>query len=358
MSTTRYTVSRQQGWVIGVAAGVLISALPAPASAQGRDVRVDVRVRVPAIAADTLVSVLPAQRRGSFRVEREDRETRTLALGASGTLSLHNLAGDIRVRTGPGAETTMLITRTVRGRTDADAQRGLDQARVGVDQRGDRATVSSARIRDEDRERFSVSVEYEITAPAGTAISVETLAGDIDVAGITGDLSLSSMAGDLTVRGARRINRARTTAGDVRLIDVQSDGTLEAGSIAGDIVVEQSQVRRLAAQTVSGDVRARDVVCDRAELTSTSGTVEFAGPLAAGGRYELLSHAGDVRFVAVGDRGFELRATTVVGQVRVGEGLNLTIVSRGRRELHGTFGDASAEVIATSFAGEVRIVRR
>jgi DUF4097 and DUF4098 domain-containing protein YvlB len=338
-------VSRRHAWLIGAAAGLVLGS-PAPPAAQHADARLE-----RSIADGT-------QRRGRFESEATDRETRTLKLGANGSLSLNNVSGDVEIRPGRGSDTTVVITRRARGRTAADARRGLEQVTANVDQRGDRATISSTRMQEQDRDRFSVSIDYEITMPAGTAVAVDTLAGDIDVEGIAGDLSLSALAGEITVRDARRISRARTTAGVVRLINVQIDGTLDDGSIAGDIIIERSRVQRLSAQTVSGDVAARDVICDRAELTSTSGDVEFASPLTAGGRYELLSHAGDVRFIPIGDRGFELRATTVVGQVRVGEGLDLTTVSRSRRELRGTFGDASAEVIATSFAGSVLIIRR
>lgn len=366
-------VSRRHGWLIGVAAGLLAGSTPAPATAQNDDARIERRLQIApetvhelrrelrrVLSAGFLADAIAesTQRRGRFESEATDRETRTLKLGSNGSLSLNNLSGDVEIRPGRGPDTTVVIIRTARGRTAADARRGLEQVTVTVDERSDRATISSTRMQEQDRDRFSVSIDYEITTPAGTAVAVDTLAGDVDVEGISGDLSLSSLAGDITVRDARRISRARTTAGDVRLVNVENDGTLEAGSIAGDIIIERSRVRRLSAQTVSGDVAARDVTCDRAELTSTSGDVEFASPLAAGGRYELLSHAGDVRFIVVGDRGFELRATTVVGQVRVGEDLDLTMVSRSRREFRGTFGDASAEVVATSFAGSVRIVRR
>jgi DUF4097 and DUF4098 domain-containing protein YvlB len=73
----------------------------------------------------------------------------------------------------------------------------------------------------------------------------------------------------------------------------ESDGTLEAATLSGDVRLTHVKARRLQANTVSGDVTADDVTCEGATLTTMSGDAVFSGPLAKNGRYELSSHSGD-----------------------------------------------------------------
>jgi len=106
-----------------------------------------------------------------------------------------------------------------------------------------------------------------------------------------------------------------------------------------------------------------NIACDRAQVRTVSGSMEFAGPLVKSGRYEFTSHAGDVRLKLAGSQGFELAAKTFSGDVH--SDLPLTMVSSGtpphggpeRRDVRGTFGDGSALVIVKTFSGSVAVSR-
>jgi len=125
----------------------------------------------------------------NFRVEQKDSETKTLQLGANGSLELKNVSGNITVTAGSGRDTTVQIVRLSKGRTEADAKLGLDRVKVQVDARGDRATVD-ATYPNENRPPYSVSVDYTVTAPAGTRLTVRSISGNTVVKGITGDVEL------------------------------------------------------------------------------------------------------------------------------------------------------------------------
>jgi len=292
-----------------------------------------------------------------LRAEVVDQETRSLSLGPDGTLALSNLLGDITVRATPGDAVTLTITRLSRGRTEADARRGLERVTVQVEEGTRRATVESAHG-GERNAPYSVSVTYDVSAPPGTNVSIHSLSGNIDATGLSGELSAITTTGNIDVRDVRSLSRVRSATGHVALANVESDGTLEAGTIAGNVEIDRVRARRLVVGTVSGGVTARRATAERAELTSTAGSIEYTGEVAPDGRYELRSHAGTLTFVVLGKTGFELRASTFVGRISADSGLGLTVIRSDPRELVATVGDGGALVTLVSFSGGVKIERR
>ena len=75
-------------------------------------------------------SAIPAARSmqdRDYRAEQIDKQTKTLAIGATGSLELRNIVGDIMVKAGGSRDATVEIVRMSRGRTDADAKLGLER---------------------------------------------------------------------------------------------------------------------------------------------------------------------------------------------------------------------------------------
>jgi len=80
------------------------------------------------------------------------------------------------------------------------------------------------------------------------------------------------------------------------------------------------------------------------------------------GRYQLQTHRGDIRVIPSGDAGFDLEAMTFSGDLRSDFVLKLPQQPRPgprpvQRILRGTFGDAAAALTATSFGGNIIIVK-
>jgi DUF4097 and DUF4098 domain-containing protein YvlB len=319
----------------------------------GRDIRGAVRDVLSGLADLGHLDAGAAQDR-EFRAEQTDRQTRTLNIGATGSLDLKNVSGDVAVTAGGGRTATVEITRTSRGRTDADAKQGLSQVTVDVNQSGERATVQT-RYPDSRRPPFSVSVSYKVTAPAGTHLTIGSVSGDVHVTGIHGDLSVNVVSGDVTVADAGRVALAKTISGDVTISNATTDAGIETGSISGNISLRQVRARRITASVISGSVTAQDVTCDAAQIGTTDGDVTYVGPLARRGRYELKSFSGDVHFAPAGGVGFELEASTFSGRIQLEPPLTLHDATTSRRSMRGTVGDGGAAVTITTFSGDVRI---
>ena len=299
-------------------------------------------------------------RQRNFPASQTDRETRTFALGANGVFDIDNISGDIRIVPGSGRDLTIEISRQARGRTEADARTGLSRVRVETTHRGDRATARTV-YPNERQSSYSVTVDYVITAPAGTRITAKTISGDVIVGAITGELSVHTTSGDVQVTGATQLVSAKTVSGDITLRDTGSTGLLDAGTMSGDVTATNVRARRLDMSTISGTVSALGVQSGDVKLHALSGDVRFDGPLEPRGRYDFTSQAGTVRLALDGKTGFTLDAGTFNGAVNTELPLPGTGVSNQRRparDLRGTFGDGSASVTARSFSGNVVIVKR
>jgi hypothetical protein len=331
---------------------------PAGAAAQVYPERIVAREKVRAVVA-------AYQRRDTNnREEQVDRTTRTFRLGANGVLGLANVAGDIVVTRGGGSDVSVEIVKTARGRDQNDVREMLQLVQVEVTERGGRADLRTRYPNESGRNRrnFSVSVAYNVTAPTGTRLSIESISGTVKVSDIKGDISASTVSGDVRISGAARISAAKTISGVVEIIDAQTDGGLEAGSVSGDVLLRRINARSIEASTVSGTIKLDDLQCDRVEASSTSGSVGFTGTLGRGGRYEFNSFSGEIRLTLTGNTGFQIDANSFSGNIHS----DLPITTRGsdggrrgrRTELHGTYGDGSAVLDLTTFSGSIVISKR
>jgi DUF4097 and DUF4098 domain-containing protein YvlB len=336
------------------------SSLTMPVTIDGREIRDTVRQ-----AIREATQSLRYTRDGSwsegqnkdYKSTQRDREVKTLQLGPDGQLSLDNIVGDITVTAGTGRDVTVEIVREAHGRTDADVRLGLDRVRVETNEQAGRASVRTLYPSD-GHPNYSVDVRYTVTAPAGTQVSAHSVSGNVSVTGIRGDLSATTISGDVTVSKAARLSDARTTSGDVKLTEVDSDGSLNVSSLSGTVTALQVKARRLDISSISGDIVARDITCENGQLHTLTGETEFSGPLAPRGRYQFTTHSGNVHIVTDGKVGFALESSSFSGTLKSDFPIQSTTGGASRRTLNGTYGDGSAQIVVSSFSGNVTLTRK
>jgi hypothetical protein len=347
---------------LGVLAMMAVPALPGDAHAQVYPERIIVRDQARVVRA----AYQRNRRDENNREEQVERTTKTIMLGANGLLALGNIAGDITVVRGNGPDAVVEIVKTAHGRDTSDAREQLELVQVEVTERAGRADVRTrypSEDRRNNRRNFNVSVAYNVTAPAGTRISVESISGSVKVTDLKGEVTANTVSGDVRITGGGRVNAAKTISGAVEIVDAQVDGALESSSVSGDVVLRRITARRIDAGSVSGDIKLDELTCDRVSAKSTSGDVLFTGTLARSGRYELNSFSGEIRLTLTGNTGFEIDANSFSGDVRT-EQIAITTrenatTRRGRRTiLNGTYGDGSAMLDLTTFSGSIVISKR
>jgi Toastrack DUF4097 len=301
-------------------------------------------------------AIQATSRSQDFKIEQTAHETKTVQIGATGMIDLHNISGDVSFVAGSGRDTTIDITRKSRGRTEADAKLGLERVTASVDARADRATIES-KYPSESHPVYSVSINYTITAPAGTRITVNNYSGNLTSKGIKGDQGINLFSGSIDISGSGRVT-AKTLSGDVKATAIDTDGAVELGTISGGAVVQQIKARQITVSVTSGDVTAHDLTGENISLSTISGTVDYTGTVTKGGRLDLRSQSGGVKGTLSGSTGFSFTGSTFSGQVKIDPAFGLQTTNMSRREVRGTVGDGSAVVVLRGFSGDVVLTKK
>ncbi len=266
------------------------------------------------------------QRRGGAR-GRSDAEiseafSQTVRLLPGGTFDLLSGAGNVTVNGGGGRDARIEALKRVRDTVPARARTAINQVRIDVAERGGNVEVRTIQPRGQSR----VTVEYTITVPEDTNLILRSTSGNLHVQNMAADeLSANTISGRITLRGLTS-----------RMLDLHS---------------------------VMGDMLLHDIEARRAFVQSTSGNLEYTGRLVPTGRYQLQTHRGNIRFVPSGEPGFDLEAMTYSGDLRTDFVLKMLAPLAGRqgrrplKMLRGTFGNAGALVTASTFSGNVMIVK-
>ena len=339
-------------------AGAIVAG-PEPASAQDHR----------PIARAFRAAVAEAQRSGSasqrqdFR-EQTERTTRTFR--ASQELHLANVSGDIVITRGGGSEIAVEIIKTARGRDDADARELLQLVEIDVVERNNRAEVRTRypqgdEMRRNNRRNFNVSVAYNVTAPAGARVRATSISGAIMAKDIRGDVSAESVSGTVRIINGGRVASAKSISGDVEVTESEIDGSLNASTASGNVLLRKVKARQVEAGSISGEVVLEDVDAAQVEGQSVSGNVRFGGALTRGARYEFTSHSGNVTVALGSNAGFEVEATSFSGSIRSDFSFGSsgdTERGRWRRSVRGVVGDGSSVVEVTTFSGSIVIAKR
>ncbi len=289
--------------------------------------------------------------------EQTERIARSFKVGPNGTLTLANVSGDITIQAAQGD--TIAVEAIKRARGDAADQ--FARTQVEMNERAGRVEVRVVYT----GQRNHASVDFNVTAPPGTSLDIRSVSGNVRITGIHGDVRSESVSGNVNAVDVAGASQLKSVSGNIDVSAVKHERDLRLESVSGNVTVRDAQVRGLSAETVSGELRLVNVTGSRVGAKSVSGGVNFSGPLAQGGRYEMKSHSGDVRVAVANDAGFEIEATSFSGNVRSdlpitvgGPGRGAVRTGRGHQALRGVHGDASALLSLTTFSGSIVVTKR
>jgi len=228
-------------------------------------------------------------------------------------------------------------------------------------------------------------VDFTIAVPAGASVSIRNGSGDVTVSGIRGELRAETVGGGIKASSLGQVRFLRTLSGPVSLENADSSD-VTVSTLGGAVTIRQLKAKSADLRTVAGDLVITESDVERLIAQSLSGRLELTGRLARTGRYSLQSQSGDIRLTPIGSEDFELEAATVsgtvqtdfaitvddrreaTGPVRRGRGLGRgagrgTGVGRGiggvnARILRGVSGNGGPIVTVRSFRGDITITRR
>jgi len=146
---------------------------------------------------------------------------------------------------------------------------------------------------------YCARIDYEVTMPAGAALRITTLSGDVDLSGLGGAITVKTVSGDLRLSALTGPVNVRSVSGDVKLNDL-SGSAVEAASISGDVDLTwpPAQAAELSLKSISGEVYADPAVSFTNLKQRSYVGYQLHGRYGAGGGplVKLESVSGDVFF--------------------------------------------------------------
>ena len=146
----------------------------------------------------------------------------------------------------------------------------------------------------------ALPVDLEVRVPQDLAhLTVNLVAGDLDVIGVHGHVELDISAGDITLEGATSF-MVNAKAGDIKIKTKLENGESSVKAMAGDVNVDllPGSSVALKASTTAGDVSARGFILTQTEKKLVGGSLE--GRLgAARAKLNCFLTAGDLDIVAI-----------------------------------------------------------
>lgn len=268
--------------------------------------RSSTRIAIPAVAAVALLLV-PA-----CALAAEGNFDKTLTVNGNVSLSVSTGSGYIKVT--PGSDNQVHIVGHVKSRggwgmggssKSADDRVNEVVSHPPIDQTG-----NIIHIGKESHWLNNVSIDYDITAPRGTALDAGSGSGDLRINNVGVNAKLSTGSGNIDANG------------------LSGNTSLETGS--GDITASQSGSGEVKAGTGSGNIHLQNV--DGALKAETgSGNIEVSGKPSAG--WKLGTGSGDVT-LTTGGSAFTLDASSGSGGIKT----DVPITIEGSLDKHHVMG--------------------
>ncbi|MCR4403757.1 MAG: DUF4097 domain-containing protein [Candidatus Acetothermia bacterium] len=250
-----------------------------------------------------------------FKATVGDSFERTLEVSGPVKLEVETGSGDISVKRGPEGQVRVRARFEVRAGGEEEARRLAAQIKADppIKQLG-----KTIKIGDLEKYRAaallrhpSVVMEFDIEAPAETAVELDSGSGDQRVSGLKGPVSADTGSGDVEISEIEGEVKIDTGSGSVAARDIAGDIEVDASSgdvrlarIGGDIDIDVS----------SGDVALKDVR-GALEVDAGSGDVTVDSTIAAGTSWEIDTGSGDVSLALPRGTRASIRAETGSGEV-------------------------------------------
>jgi len=257
----------------------------------------------------------------------------------------------ISVRPGTKLEIENYGGETVIGTWDRSAIR--IQAEHGLRDRVEIRNVGSVvTVKSESRMGPPHAIDYRITVPVKTDLSVSGVYQDVSVDGVQGSVEVSTVNGDVTLTGGDGFVSLKSVEGDVRVSGANAKIVVE--SVNADVRVESS-TGDIEATTVNGDVELLGVTSAVATANTVNGDIKFDGPIQDAGRYDFSTNNGDITASVPETANATVSVETFSGEFESTYPVKLTQSRKNRFTF--VLGNGSGRINLESFQGTIRIAK-
>jgi hypothetical protein len=244
---------------------------------------------------------------------------RTLQVSGPVDLEVLTRSGDVTIRAGSSGSVLIrgkifVGDRWLRGNRQNDVQE-IEQ-HPPIRQEGNSIHIDYLNVRD-------ISVDYEITVPADTAIRTHSGSGDQIIEGTHGNVDLQTGSGDVKLSRITGEVRLQTGSGDVRAREIA--GSVKGGAGSGDIQVEETGPGDVDLHTGSGNIEVRGI---QGAFHGEAGSGDVTAEGTQGGSWEIHTGSGNVRLRLPANAAFDADISTSSGTVEVNAPIEMTVQGR------------------------------
>jgi hypothetical protein len=220
----------------------------------------------------------------------QETQEKTFSITGTARLSLSNIRGSVEIR--PGIENLVEVT-AIKHTESGDAQSTEIELSQAVDESVKVAThfpdgwwlwlLGSRPCR----------VDYLVKVPQGSLLKLKGVENSVLVDGLAGEFDLASVSGDLTLRDLTGPVHINTVSGDISAKKLS--GAFELVTVSGDLEATDAQQASISAKTVSGHLAVQTTL--------------------ANGPYRFDSVSGDVRLQLPAEARFSAHLSTISGDI-------------------------------------------
>ncbi len=196
------------------------------------------------------------------------------------------------------------------------------------------------------------SVDYQITVPVRTELSISGVYNDVTVEGVQGGISVETVNGDVDVRGGDGFISLKSVEGSVSLADAK--GRITLSSVNDDVSVTNVS-GDISVDGVNGDVTLQRITSPSVTASTVNGDVFYEGTIQDGGQYSLGTHNGDVDIGVPEGVNATVEVGTYNGEFETAFPVLLSHTSRNRFTF--VLGSGSGRLSLESFQGTIRLHR-
>jgi len=273
---------------------------------------------------------------------------RTLQVSGAVHLDLTTGSGDVTIKAG-GASQVVIHAKVhtsnswFSGNEDAISK---VESNPPIEQNGNDIRIGYNLPEDVRRH---VSISYDVTVPAETAVQAHTGSGNVAIEGVRSGAEAQSGSGDIRLHDLGSRVHAQTGSGDIRAQGIAAPFYGHTGS--GDIDAALTGSGDVDIQTGSGGVHLRGL---NGGLHARTGSGDISADGNVTGPWQLHTGSGGVQLAVGSSNGFNLDVHTSSGSIH--SDLPITVQgSMGRHELKGTVRGGGPTVEVSTGSGDVEI---
>ena len=215
------------------------------------------------------------------------------------------------------------------------------------------ASATALTVRTQGRHGPSSEIKLKISAPPWMGLSLSGVHTNMKVEGLQNAIRVETVEGEVAVAGGNGLISLRSVQGSVTLRGAK--GRISVNSVNEDVEVANSSGEILA-ETVNGDITLDNVDAATLDASTVNGDILYAGPIRNGGRYALSTHNGDVTLTVGEGTNASVAVSTFNGEFESEFPVPLSGTRKGKG-FNFTLGSGSAQVTLESFQGTIELIR-